>query len=425
MKENEIYNLCKKIQPIYRSITGSGNIKTLKIFKNINPRLKILYFKSGKKVFDWKIPKVWTIKDAWIKSKKSNKKIISFKDNFLCVMGYSQSVFKTITTEKLKKKIHSLKRQPNVVPYATSYYKKDWAFCMTENKKKKLKEKSYKILIDSKFKNGSLPVGEILIPGRLKKEILLTSYICHPQMASNELSSPSILILLSKWIEKIKNRKYSYRILFSSETIGTIAYIHRKLESLKKNVVGGYVLTCLGDSKRYSYLKSKSANSLSDKMAIQEIKKKKKYKIYNWMQRGSDERQYNSPGVELNIGSLMRSKYETYKEYHTSEDELGKFVNKRSLNQSFNMIKNVILNFENSIIPNSKIICEPHLSKRNLYSHINIKGLNRKEAQTILDFLSYADGKLLLKEIANKIGVNYKKALKLTFFLKRKDLIDF
>ena len=104
MKENEIYNLCKKIQPIYRSITGSGNIKTLKIFKNINPRLKILYFKSGKKVFDWKIPKVWTIKDAWIKSKKSNKKIISFKDNFLCVMGYSQSVFKTITTEKLKKK---------------------------------------------------------------------------------------------------------------------------------------------------------------------------------------------------------------------------------------------------------------------------------------------------------------------------------
>ena len=157
---------------------------------------------------------------------------------------------------------------------------------------------------------------------------------------------------------------------------------------IKKNVVGGYVLTCLGDSKRYSYLKSKSENSLSDKMAIQEIKKKKKYKIYNWMQRGSDERQYNSPGVELNLGSLMRSKYETFKEYHTSEDELGKFVNKKSLNQSFNMIKNVILNFENSIVPNSKIICEPHLSKRNLYSHINIKGLNRKEAQTILDFLS-------------------------------------
>ena len=142
--------------------------------------------------------------------------------------------------------------------------------------KKTLKEKFYKVFINSKFKNGSLPVGEIFIPGRLKKEILLTSYICHPQMASNELSSPSILILLSKWIEKIKNRKYSYRILFSSETIGTIAYIHKRIDLLKKNVIGGYVLTCLGDNKRYSYLKSKTENSLSDMMAIKEIKKKKK-----------------------------------------------------------------------------------------------------------------------------------------------------
>ena len=340
-------------------------------------------------------------------------------------MGYSQPINKIISTIELKKKIHSLKRQPNVIPYATSYYKKDWAFCMAENKKKTLKEKFYKVFINSKFKNGSLPVGEIFIPGRLKKEILLTSYICHPQMASNELSSPSILILLSKWIEKIKNRKYSYRILFSSETIGTIAYIHKRIDLLKKNVIGGYVLTCLGDNKRYSYLKSKTENSLSDMMAIKEIKKKKKYKIYNWMQRGSDERQFNSPGVELNLGSLMRSKYETFKEYHTSEDELGKFVTKKSLNQSFNMIKDVILNFEKSIVPNSKVICEPQLSKRNLYSHINIKGLNRKEAQTILDFLSYADGKILLEEIAKKIHINYKKALKLSIFLIKKDLIDF
>jgi len=296
---------------------------------------------------------------------------------------------------------------------------------MAEKKKKKMREKTYEVLIDSKFKNGVLPIGEIFIPGRLKKEILLTSYICHPQMASNELSSPSILIFLSKWIEKIKNRKYSYRILFSSETIGTIAYIHKRLDLLKQNVIGGYVLTCLGDSNRYSYLKSKSENTLSDKMAIKEIKKKKKYKIYNWMQRGSDERQYNSPGVDLGLGSLMRSKYETFKEYHTSDDKLGKFVNKKSLNQSFDLIKNVILNFENSIIPESKIICEPHLSKRNLYSHINIKGINRKKAQTILDFLSYADGKLLLNEISNKIGMNYKKAHQLTLFLKKKNLISF
>ena len=150
MKDTDIYNLCKKIQPIYRSITGAGNQKTLKIFKKINPKLKILHFNSGKKVFDWKIPKVWSIKDAWIKSIKTNKKIITFKENFLSVMGYSQPINRVISNKELKKKIYSLKSQPNATPYVTSYYKKDWAFCMSENKKKKLKENFYKIGITRK-----------------------------------------------------------------------------------------------------------------------------------------------------------------------------------------------------------------------------------------------------------------------------------
>jgi len=424
MRNNQIYDLCKKIQPIYRSITGEGNRKTLNIFKKINPKLKIIHFKSGAKVFDWRIPKVWSIKDAWIKSLKSNKKIISFRKDFLCVMGYSTPVKKIIPVQELKKKIYSLKLQPNATPYVTSYYKKNWAFCMPKNKKDKLNEKFYKVFIDSKFKNGKLQIGEIFIKGKSNKEILLTTYICHPQMASNELSSPSILIYLSKWIEKIKKRKYSYRILFTSETIGTIAYIHKKLKALRENVIGGYVLTCLGDNRTFSYLKSKSENSLSDKIALQIINKKKNKKIYHWLQRGSDERQFNSPSVELNLGSFMRSKYETYNEYHTSEDKLGSFVNKKSLNQSFQLLTEVILKFESSIIPFSKIICEPHLSKRNLYSHINIKGLNRKKAQTILDFLSYSNGELLLEEIAKKISINLYEARKLYFFLKKKNLLE-
>ena len=140
MKDNDIYDLCKKIQPIYRSITGKGNIETLKIFKKINPKLKILYFKSGKKVFDWEIPKVWSINDAWIKSIKSNKKIVSFKENFLSVMGYSRPINKIISNKELKKKIYTVKSQPNTTPYITSYYKKDWGFSMPENKKKKLQQ---------------------------------------------------------------------------------------------------------------------------------------------------------------------------------------------------------------------------------------------------------------------------------------------
>ena len=424
MKDNDIYDLCKKIQPIYRSITGKGNIETLKIFKKINPKLKILYFKSGKKVFDWEIPKVWSINDAWIKSIKSNKKIVSFKENFLSVMGYSRPINKIISNKELKKKIYTVKSQPNTTPYITSYYKKDWGFSMPENKKKKLNESFYKVFINSNFKKGSLPIGEIYIPGKSKKEILLSSYICHPQMASNELSGPSILIFLSKWIQKLKKRKYSYRILFSSETVGTIAYIHKRISLLKKNVIGGYVLTCLGDGRMYSYLKSKSENSLSDKIALQIIKNKKKRRIYKWLNRGSDERQFNSPGLELDLGSVMRSKYETYKEYHTSDDKLGKFVNKKTLNQSFNFLKQIILNFEKSLIPISKVVCEPQLSKRNLWPQVKLKYLGREKSQEIIDFLSYSNGKFLLSDIAKKIRKSKQKTMKILLNLKKHNLID-
>ena len=182
------------------------------------------------------------------------------------------------------------------------------------------------------------------------------------------------------------------------------------------------MLTCLGDGKTYSYLKSKSENSLSDKIALQVIKKKNKNKIYGWLNRGSDERQFNSPGVELDLGSLMRSKYETFKEYHTSEDSLGKFVNKKTLNQSFKLITQVIMKFEKSIIPISKVVCEPHLSKINLYPHVKLKNVGRKKSQEIIDFVSYSNGKNLLEDIAKKINISKQKPQKISATLKKHNL---
>ena len=200
--------------------------------------------------------------------------------------------------------------------------------------------------INSKFKR-KLYAGELIIKGRLKREILLTSYICHPSMANNEISGPSVLTYIAKWLSNNRKRKYTYRILFLSETIGAISYIHKNIKSLKKNVIGGYVITCVGDERSYSYLKSKNENSLSDKVALEEFSKiKKRKKIYSWLDRGSDERQFNAPGVDLDIGSIMKSKYNTYKEYHTSNDDLNKVVTPKGLLDSFSLIKKFILRFE-------------------------------------------------------------------------------
>ena len=425
MKKINFIKTCKLIQPIYRSLTGNGNYKTLKILKTINKDLKILSFKSGKKVFDWKIPLEWNIKDAWIKD-INNKKIIDFKKNPLSVVGYSNKINKYLSLKELKKKIHTLKKQPELIPYVTSYYRKDWGFSMSHNEKKKLKNGKYQIFINSNFKKGNLQIGEIFIPGKLKKEILLTSYICHPYMANNEISGPVLLIHLSNWIKKISYRKYSYRILFSSETIGTLCYIKKRLNILKQNVLGGYVLSCVGDNRCFSLIKSKKENSLSNKKVLKNFKKlTKKKKIYSWLQRGSDERQFNAPGIELDIAGFSKSKYGEFKEYHSSADKIGQVVTEAGLSESYNFMKKVIMDFEKTEVPFTEIKGEPFLTKHKLASNLSKKDFHLKDKKNFLNLISYSDGTKRIDEIAKLAKLSLSKSKKLFQILKSKKIVHY
>ena len=84
------------IKPLFkynRSITGAGTFDTLKFIKKKFKQLEIKKFKSGSKVFDWKIPKVWKVDEAYIKDNKG-KKNIGFKNNNLHVLNYSKKISK-------------------------------------------------------------------------------------------------------------------------------------------------------------------------------------------------------------------------------------------------------------------------------------------------------------------------------------------
>ncbi len=200
----KIYKKIEQLFPINRSLTGEGNRKSLKILNSICNNLKILEFKTGTKVYDWKIPVEWNVKDAYIKCE--NKKIIDFKKNNLHLMSYSEPIDKFVTFNELNKNLYSIKNKPNAIPYVTSYYKKRWGFCIEHSKRKLLsKKKKYHIFIDSKFKRrGSLSIGEIFIKGKSKKEILLSTNICHPSMVNNELCAPVILSFISHYLKKKK-----------------------------------------------------------------------------------------------------------------------------------------------------------------------------------------------------------------------------
>ena len=207
INEKNLYNWAKDIFPIYRSITGEGVRKTLKYIKYKVPNLKIKSIPSGKKVFGWKIPLEWSVKDAYVKNSKG-KKVIDFKKNNLHLVSYSSPVNKKIKLNNLKKRLYFLKNQPSAIPYITSYYSKHWGFCLSFNKFKKLKDGNYNVVIKSKFKKGVLNYGEVIIPGKTKKEILITTNICHPSMGNNETSGIVVTTALAQWISKTKNRRY-------------------------------------------------------------------------------------------------------------------------------------------------------------------------------------------------------------------------
>jgi aminopeptidase-like protein len=423
MKNNKIYNLCKKLWPINRSLTGEGNLETLKILKQIHNKLKIKNINSGKKVFDWKIPNEWNAYEAWIKNSQG-KKILDFKKNNLHLVSYSKKIHKKISLEQLKKNLHFIKDQPEAIPYVTSYYKKNWGFCMSFNEIKKLKKGNYEVFINSSIKKTKLIYGEILIKGKYKKEIFLSTYICHPSMANNELSGPAVTINLAKWISQ-KKRKYSYRIIFIPETIGSIGYINKNFKTLKKNVIGGFNITCVGDDRNYSFLPSRNGQTLSDKVGLQTIKKySKNFKKYTWLNRGGDERQYCSPGVDLPIATLMRSKYGTYKEYHTSLDNLKKVVTPKGLQGGYSMIKNAINTIEKNKYYVTTFLCEPHMSKRNLYPSIGKKKHVSKFTKTMMNVITYCDGKHSINDISYMLKIKEKHVSQILKKLLKFKLIE-
>jgi aminopeptidase-like protein len=412
---------------INRSITGSGVRKTLEVIQGEFSKFKIKKIKSGTKVFDWNIPSEWNVLEAYVVDKKNNK-IIDFKKNNLHLIGYSVPVNKFLSKKELLKNLYFLKNQPNAIPYITSYYKKRWGFCISYNQykdfeKRYLSKDKFKVVINSNFKkHGNLNYGELILKGKSKKEILISTYICHPSMANNELSGPIVSMSLINYFKKKKLNK-TLRFIFIPETIGSISYLSKNLNYLKENVIGGYNLSCIGDERQHSCMFSKYQDSPSDEAIIEAYKelKVKDYKIYSFLKRGSDERQYNSPGVDLKISSIFRTKYGSYPEYHTSLDNFN-LVTLKGCKGGFDVAKKSIEILLERTYPNCKITCEPQMGKRGLYPTLSTKNENRL-TRSYMNFLQYSDGFNSLEKISKLIKLNLNSVKKINLILKKNNLI--
>ena len=403
MKEGTAsYQLAKELFPICRSITGEGTRMTLRRLKQEMPIMSIHEVPTGTAVLDWTVPKEWVIRSAYI-DHESGRRILDFNASNLHVVGYSAPIDKKVTLAELQNYLYSLPDQPDWIPYVTSYYQERSGFCIAHRERENLPEGTYHIHIDSELKPGSLTYGEILLPGESDQEIFLSTYVCHPSMANNELSGPCVQIELAKWLSSLVRRRYTYRLIFIPETIGAVTYLSRHLDTLKRSVIAGFNLSCVGDDRVYSYLASRYGDTLADRVAINTLDHLHPgYISYSYLKRGSDERQYNAPGVDLPVCSVMRSKFGEYPEYHTSADNLD-LISPAGLQGSFDVYQAMILAFENNDRYQVTCLGEPQLGKRGLYPTESYKG-SADHVTTMMDLIAYCDGNNDLIEISNIIG---------------------
>lgn len=419
---DEMFALCKELWPLNRSLTGEGNRKTLEILKRELPSLQLREVPSGTQVFDWVVPREWVVREAWIRS-PDGKKICDFSQNNLSLVGYSTAVDCEMSLEDLQGHLYSLPEQPDAVPYVTSYYSDHWGFCLSETDRANLEPGTYTVFIDSEHLEGSMSYGELLLPGLEKSEILLSTYICHPSMANNELSGIAVSWAIAKWLAQHRNLRHSYRILFLPETIGPITYLSQHLAELQKSVVAGYVLTCVGDDRAFSFVPTRHGNTLADRVAMHVLKQMDPgFQFYSWFDRQSDERQYGAPGVDLPIASMMRSKYGSFPEYHTSKDTLGEVVTPAGLVGALRAYQNAIRVLELDCYPITTTIGEPNLGRRGLYPSVSTKNTLAK-VKLVRDLISMSDGHHSLLEIAEMIGTDFVTAYRLVARLVQVDLL--
>jgi aminopeptidase-like protein len=419
---NEMYTTAERLFPLSRSITGDGTRLTLKILQELLPELKIYGIPSGTRCFDWIVPLEWNITDAYILD-ASGKKIVDFKQNNLHVMGYSIPIDAIVDYTELNKHLYSLPCQPDAIPYVTSYYSPQWGFCITQHQRDSLRDGKYKVVIKSTLAEGILNYGEIVIPGQSEKEILLSTYICHPSLANDNISGIIMTTYLAKWILH-QPRRYTYRILFIPETIGAIVYLSKHHEQMKEKVIAGFVITCCADNGDFSFMPSKGGQSLADNVARHVLKwNTKEFREYSFLERGSDERQYCSPGIDLPVVSIMRSMYRMYPEYHTSLDNLS-FISAEAFRESFSIYCKCL----NAIEKNNKYrvncLCEPQLGKRGLFSQISMKNNYLGDSRDLLNVFMYCDGTLDLIEIANQTNLPIERVIKIADILTKAELIS-
>jgi aminopeptidase-like protein len=399
-----LYECVRELYPICRSITGNGVRETLAILARRIP-LQLREVPSGTSVLDWTVPREWNVREAWI-ANSQGERVVDFRNHNLHVVNYSVPIRTRLSLEDLRPHLYSLRDRPHLIPYRTSYYEESWGFCLTQQQLEALAPGEYEVCIDATLEPGSLSYGELVLPGASEDEILISAHVCHPSLADDNLSGVAVATFLAAELAQRAHRQHTFRFLFAPGTIGAITWLSQNRETAKR-IKHGLTLTCLGDHHPFTYKRSLSGTAVVDRAAAFVLGRSGlAQQVIDFFPYGYDERQYNSPGFRLPVGSLMRGRHGQFPEYHTSGDNLD-FVSGARLSESLNVLRAIVDVIDgNQRYVNLAPYGEPQLGSRGLYRALG--GTSIADSQlAMLWVLNLSDGEHALLDIAERAGMDF------------------
>jgi len=398
----ELHALVERLYPICRSITGDGVRQTLDIIGE-HIALERHEVPTGTPVLDWTIPQEWNIRDAYVASPDGSR-VIDFQESNLHVVGYSVPVSARMPLSELREHLHTLPDQPSWVPYRTSYYAPAWGFCLAQEKLDALPDGEYDVVIDSTLEDGSLTYGEHVVPGRVTDEVIVSCHVCHPSLANDNLAGIAVAVSLAQQLAESRPH-YTYRFLFMPGTIGSITWLARNSSRIER-VKHGLVLACAGDPGALTYKKSRRGDAEIDRV-VQHVLRSREHRVVDFSPYGYDERQFCSPGFNLGVGSLTRTPYAGYPEYHTSADNPG-FVSPAAMEDTLGALRDAFGVLDrNRRYVNLSPYGEPQLGKRGLYGSLGGRSDAKQAQMAMLWVLNLSDGEHTLLDIAERAGLPF------------------
>lgn len=412
----------RELYPLCRSITGEGLRRTLDAVGKRLDGLVVHAVPSGTRVNDWEIPDEWNIRDAYIAGVQGNR-VVDFRTHNLHVVNYSTPVRARVTRDELLRHVHTLPDQPDLIPYRTTYYNRDWGFCLQHNRLSELQEAEYDVCVDSSLEPGVLNYGELVLPGERDDEILISTHICHPSLANDNLSGLAVSVFLAEALAHMERRRYTYRFVFVPGTIGAITWLSRNAD-VTKRIVGGLVVALVGGPGRFHYKASFDGNARID-LAVRRTLDALGVEFVDrpFNPYGYDERQYSAPGYRLPVGSLTRTPHGEFPEYHTSADNLD-FISEKSLDESLGAYSAIVDALENErILVNRFPFGEPQLGRRGLYDQVG--GVQGDEGRmAMLWILNMSDGRFSIDDIADRSGIRPEVLHEVADRLLEKEVVD-